>query len=64
MFLPKRKPNSWYPEFMGILFETGCEDTVAEIDPDIYKSKYRLKIVWKENVKHVRFHKILLLQDI
>ena len=42
-FLPKRKPNSWYPEFMGILFETGCEDTVAEIDPDIYKSKYRLK---------------------
>lgn len=42
-FLPKRKPNSWYPEFMEILFKTGCKETVAEIDPDIYKSKYRLK---------------------
>ena len=44
-FLPKRKPNSWYPEFMEILFKTGCEETVGEIDPDIYKSKYRLKYV-------------------
>ena len=41
--LPKRKPNSWYPEFMEILFKTGCEETVGDIDPDIYKSKYRLK---------------------
>ena len=52
-FLPNRKPNSWYPEFMEILYKNGCGETVQEIDPDIYKSM--LIGIWVKVAKDERF---------
>lgn len=37
-YLPNRKPNSWFPEFMEILFKCGYADVVKEVDPDMYES--------------------------
>ncbi|XP_071167748.1 ATP-dependent RNA helicase DHX58-like isoform X2 [Mytilus edulis] len=36
-YLPKRKPNVWYNEFMNILYENGSEHIVKEIDPEKYE---------------------------
>lgn len=44
-YLPKRKPNVWYHEFMNILYENGSEHVVKEIDPEKYESKKT--IIWK-----------------
>lgn len=38
-YLPKRKPNDWYPEFINILYENGYAYVVKEIDPEKYESK-------------------------
>lgn len=38
-FLPKRKPNTWYPDFMKILYENGSAHVVEVIDSEKYESK-------------------------
>lgn len=38
-YLPKRKPNSWYPDFMRILYENESAHLVEVIDPEKYESK-------------------------
>lgn len=36
-YLPKRKPNSWYPDFMRILYENESAHLVEVIDPEKYE---------------------------
>ncbi|XP_052100646.1 interferon-induced helicase C domain-containing protein 1-like isoform X1 [Mytilus californianus] len=35
--LPNRKPNTWFPEFMEILYESGYVHIVEQVDPDMYE---------------------------
>ena len=53
--LPKRKPNSWYPEFMTILYENNYDDLVGEVDIDIYKGKKIYKFTVGVNVSRWLF---------
>ncbi|VDI05287.1 ATP-dependent RNA helicase DDX58 [Mytilus galloprovincialis] len=49
-YLPNRKPNTWFPEFMEILFECDCTDVVKEVDPDMYEKLQARSLVKYDNL--------------